>query len=606
MTVGNTGNNSTVNLGRTGTETSLSQLATHIHFRKIWSHGDWAGTGASGLVNGLNSTTDSFAMNCVYCSLVDSQASQNLRPGGEGHTIGTGFGTQFKFNHNWLEGQSIGSFSGGFAGGSGPSIPGLVPFQDVEMRRNRFTFPYDWIGLLKVPATNAHWGGQNIDRKNTDEMKEGERVIKVGNIFENSDNGGGQSGPTFDVDVRNNSGSVGSNYQATINDVTIAYNIARNSCHNFETSRGGSGSSAGNGITQSQRNLWFHDNLFYNVNSNNPGCTTATSLGVSMTSSDFRWQGTITENAAGTEATFVATCSVDNGDCPLGPPGVGFQVLDILPGDPVAVWGCTAVTAFNVPTANFSGNTWPSGVGPFAVAGTNPNSLTVTYPWVATPNAVDASGNCFLSIGQGGGRNTLYTHNTAIQESVHAFSSTNTPAGNGPHYQINGLVRDNITLSGGWFNSSRTEGTSTETFDYDITSLTADHNVWPTRTASNYTEYGNNTAFAAGPCTTPTGCNPPLSMYFPATDYCTGATSTSACVGFIGAMSLPSGPMPLTLNDYHNFALRSDSLFFAGNSQQASDGKSMGADISAIDNAETTTTYTCPYTCGSPGPFVDH
>jgi hypothetical protein len=231
--------------------------------------------------------------------------------------------------------------------------------------------------------------------------------------------------------------------------------------------------------------------------------------------------------------------------------------------------------------------------------------LTVTYPWVATANAVDTSGKCVLTNVQGGGRNTLFTHNTVITDSTHGLTSSNSPGQHGPNYQIHALLRDSILL-GAWFNNPPGEGTPSETFNFDITSLTADHLVWPTRTASKYTEYGNNTAFAAGPCTTPTGCNPPVSMYFPTTDYCTGATSTSACVGFIGAMSLPSGPMPLTLNDYHNYALRSDSLFFAGNSQQASDGKSMGADISAIDNAETTTTYTCPYTCGSPGPFVDH
>jgi hypothetical protein len=458
---------------------------------------------------------------------------------------------------------------------------------------------------MNIPAGNTHWAGQNIARKNMTEMKEGERVLEVGNIFENSDGSGGQSGPTLDFDLRNNSSGLGSNYQATVNDVTWAYNLTRNSCRDFETARSDPASGNGGGNSLSQRNLWFHDDLMYNISVNNPGCTGVTHAVITMSGSYFSWKGTITENAAGTQATFVATCSVEGGDCPAGPPGTGFGVLDILPGDPVFVSGCTGITAFNMPTAVFSGNTWAAGVGPLAVAGTNPSSLTVTYPWVATANAVDTSGKCVLTNVQGGGRNTLFTHNTVITDSTHGLTSSNSPGQHGPNYQIHALLRDSILL-GAWFNNPPGEGTPSETFNFDITSLTADHLVWPTRTASKYTEYGNNTAFAAGPCTTPTGCNPPVSMYFPTTDYCTGATSTSACVGFIGAMSLPSGPMPLTLNDYHNYALRSDSLFFAGNSQQASDGKSMGADISAIDNAETTTTYTCPYTCGSPGPFVDH
>src|SRR4029077_15065198 len=283
-------------------------------------------------------------------------------------------------------------------------------------------------------------------------------------------------------------------------------------------------------------------------------------------------------------------------------------VLDILPGDPVAVTGCMAGSPFNMPTAVFSGNTWPSGVGPLAIAGTNPNSLTVTYPWVATPNATDST--CVLTNVQRGGRNTLFTHNTVITDSTHGLSSANSPRQGGPNYEINNLLRESIML-GPWFNNTRSEGTASETFNFDITSMTADHLVWPTWTAANYTEYGNNSAFPLGPCTTPAGCNPPLTMYFPATAYCTAATpglsagGAAGCVGFTGAMGLPTGPMPLTLNDYHNFALRSDSLFFAANSEQASDGKSMGADITAIDSAETTTTYTCPYTCGSPGPFSD-
>jgi hypothetical protein len=77
------------------------------------------GGGINGLINGLNSITDAFALNCVYCSVVDSQASQVLRPGAEGHLMATGYGMQHKIDHNWLEGQSSGIFCGGFAGGSG-------------------------------------------------------------------------------------------------------------------------------------------------------------------------------------------------------------------------------------------------------------------------------------------------------------------------------------------------------------------------------------------------------------------------------------------------------------------------------------------------------
>jgi hypothetical protein len=62
--------------------------------------------------------------------------------------------------------------------------------------------------------------------------------------------------------------------------------------------------------------------------------------------------------------------------------------------------------------------------------------------------------------------------------------------------------------------------------------------------------------------------------------------------------------MPLTLPDYHQFELRSDSVFYAGGSEGASDGTSMGANIPAIDGAQTESTYVCRTPCGL-GPFHD-
>jgi hypothetical protein len=154
-------------------------------------------------------------------------------------------------------------------------------------------------------------------------------------------------------------------------------------------------------------------------------------------------------------------------------------------------------------------------------------------------------------------------------------------------------VQNDITLGSGWYNNPVGVGTPTEDFDHDANSLTGDHAVWPTQTSSSYTAYGNNPSFPQG--------SPVL--YFPATPYCTGATSTSACVGFIGAMSTSS--MPLVLSDFHQYELRSDSVFYAGGSQDASDGTSQGPNIPAIDSAMNLNLYACPYSCGSPGPYPD-
>jgi hypothetical protein len=261
---------------------------------------------------------------------------------------------------------------------------------------------------------------------------------------------------------------------------------------------------------------------------------------------------------------------------------------------------CQATPSLNnVTTAVYAGQTKPSAAGPYATTGSAgwtggpiAGNLTISYPWTAAANATDAGGYCTLTSVQGGPDHFYFQHNTLITDNAKSIDSNNTPSSGG-NYQAYALFRDSILLGGGWNNSAIGEGTLTEKFNYDITSMTADHVVWPTRNSANYTAYGNNPLF---PVASPV-------MYFPATAYCTGAMPTSGCVGFTGAMSASS--MPLTLGDYHNFGLRTDSVFFAGNSESASDGTSIGATTSAIDAAQTLNVYVCKTSCGLIGPWPD-
>jgi hypothetical protein len=593
---GNTGNGIIVAMVQQGSETSTSQLATHMHYRKDWIHGDW-----TSLAAGANSVSGAVLLSANYCSFVDSQISQALRPGAEGHAVGQGWGTQCKIDHNWAEGQSSGYFSGGFAGA--PSIVGLVPGVDIEFRRNRFTFPYSWLGVTDatcgthgigtVPHTNANWGctsstGNSLTRKNSTELKEAIRFLESGNIFENVDNSGGQAGILNDFDVRNNSGgtyATGNNYQAVISDVTAQNNIRRNGCEGFELGSSNSILGSGGGVSFILNRALFSNELLYNVTNSNPGCVGVNSVGIYLSSGLQQWHGTLTGN--GTQATFVATCSVDGGDCPAGPPSSGFQVTDVNPGDPISISGCST-TSFNASTQIVGGVTVPARVGPLAAAGTNPASLTILYP--STVNGSDLTGNCILTKGQGGPANVSIQHMTFVTDAIHAITSNNAPTG-GPNFAITTNFANSIVLGGGWFNNPVGEGTPTEKFNHDFTSMTADHLVWPTRTSSNYTPYCNNTAF---PCTTPI-------MYFPATSYCPGASANSGCVGFIGALS--AGSMPLALPDYHNYALAVGSIFKSGAVNQASDGTDQGANMAAIDAAETQNLYNCGPTCS--GPFPD-
>jgi hypothetical protein len=290
------------------------------------------------------------------------------------------------------------------------------------------------------------------------------------------------------------------------------------------------------------------------------------------------------------------------------PPTVGAEVFDVLVGDPIAITDCNVTPAFNnVTTSNQSGFINPSQRGPLATVASAPwtgsgvtGNLQVSFP--STVNGTDAGGFCTLSTIQGGPFNLTIQHLTQITDNTGpALTGNNSPSG-GPNFQMNAAILDSIMLGGtGWL-GGYPEGTQTETLNFDATTMSAHHLVWPIATASNYTEYGNNPLFPDSAGCTGAGCHNPVTMYFPAAISCTGSTATSACVGFKAAMS--GTTMPITVPDYHNFGLDPTSLFKTGGAQAASDGTDMGANIPAIDAAQTLNQYVCATACGS-GPFPD-
>lgn len=85
---------------------------------------------------------------------------------------------------------------------------------------------------------------------------------------------------------------------------------------------------------------------------------------------------------------------------------------------------------------------------------------------------------------------------------------------------------------------------------------------------------------------------------------CTRPTPPSNCVGFAGMMN--TGTFSITFSDYHNFTLLSNTVFAAGQNEGASDGLSMGTNISAIDSAQTQKTFVCRHACGTSGLFPDN
>jgi len=120
----------------------------------------------------------------------------------------------------------------------------------------------------------------------------------------------------------------------------------------------------------------------------------------------------------------------------------------------------------------------------------------------------------------------------------------------------------------------------------------------------NYTEYD----------VLNTPISPPTTLFFPQTDFTYGSTADATSIGFKGSLNAPvSGTfscvtgtqvtginIALDMTDWHNYALHSSS-FYKG---KASDGSDLGASVSSIESAQTSTQYTCNSACGA-GPTPD-
>ena len=146
--------------------TNISQFAHDIHLRRIWVHGDW-----TSLYTGTTTNSDGLNFNgCYYCSVLDWQASQMLRPGSEGHAL-LGQGQVLRYENYVINCCSSGVFGGGLA--TTPSIPTFIPSTNVEKRRYVSGFPWSWLGFQatigstnntgnafgQIPDANVYWGG---------------------------------------------------------------------------------------------------------------------------------------------------------------------------------------------------------------------------------------------------------------------------------------------------------------------------------------------------------------------------------------------------------------------------------------------------------------
>ena len=183
---------------------SYSQFPHHLIFDRCYVHS-----------TGLNRARRGFALNSAETSILNSHVSGFAGAGDETQAIAGWNGPgPFHIVNNYLEG-------GGevvMFGGADPSIPDLVP-SDIEIRRNYFRKPKEWLGRAAI--------------KGTFELKNARRVVVEGNWIESEilttaivltvrNQGGKAPWSTLeDVEIKNNivrHGDTGVNFLGSDND----------------------------------------------------------------------------------------------------------------------------------------------------------------------------------------------------------------------------------------------------------------------------------------------------------------------------------------------------------------------------------------------------
>jgi len=599
-------------------------------FDRVWVHGDATDAGA-----GTNSLSNDIQFDCgKNCWVVNSQISKSIRPGAEGHGIYWIGAQQAKIVHNWIDGTSIPVFDGGVTG----TTPVGVSAVNIEVRRNRFTYPWAWLGNGQGAGSVC---GVNIScvRKNSFELKGCNQCLMAGNIFENSDNSGGQAGRVVGLNNRACTPNPCDNYVQTMANITFETNVVRHGCAGIGYDANSDGTGNGASASTPGRNVTFQNNLVYDIGLRSSwSCpTNAFTLNVLSGSHSFTVTS-VTRNNTGTIATIQLAG------------GVGENQTGLVAGDPITLSGCTDTT-FNVATY------------PFTTAATV-SGTTITYANAGTANATTTCTS--FSNGTGWPNFALIQHNTLVGD---AWISS--PGGGSRERNLT-LINNVMTGTTGWSTLGGSDGTAFESANLDTTTLTAHHNMWADRNAAlrvnttvyrlgdvmavnspthNYLAVTNGTSGSSPSlsgglfscavdgtvtwqengtkisqvgglpayteyATIGVGTSPPTTFKFPATAYTFGASAADGkSVGFSGALNAPttgtnfcgggtqvspSVNSAIDLNDWHGYKLDASSV--AHNA--GSDGQDMGANFTAIDSAQTATQYVCQSYCGS-GPTPD-
>jgi len=188
----------------TGSETSTSLLPSYFTFDRCYIHGNSQGN----IIRGI-------CLNGQYMAAVDSYFSDFHSTNNDAQSIAfwTGWGP-FKVVNNHMEGTGENML----VGGSDIPIVNLVP-SDIEFRNNHCIKP------LSLKPGEPEYAGIDWFVKNLFELKNAQRVLVEGNIFENNWEDG-QDGTGILFTPCNQDGG---NPWVTVRDVTFRKNIIRHS-----------------------------------------------------------------------------------------------------------------------------------------------------------------------------------------------------------------------------------------------------------------------------------------------------------------------------------------------------------------------------------------
>jgi hypothetical protein len=214
---------------------SAAGLPHDIIFDRSYLHGD-----------PVVGTRRGIALNSRATAVIDSYLSDFKEVGADSQAIcGWNGPGPFKIVNNYLEGAG----ENVMFGGADPSIPNLVP-GDIEIRRNNFAKRLTW------KSTDPSYSGTYWTVKNLFELKNAQRVLIEGNVFER--NWGFQSdqnGYAILFTPRNQNGTAP---WSVVQDVTFRNNIVRNS-------GGGIGLLGKDTVSGSLQRVSISNNLWYDI-----------------------------------------------------------------------------------------------------------------------------------------------------------------------------------------------------------------------------------------------------------------------------------------------------------------------------------------------------